>query len=187
MFKERGFYNVTVEEIAEAAGISVGSLYHHFKNKYALLTAWHDRLDEEYMKHYEEVLQDPELAHAEAPVIIKEMLLWIQDVCVNYGHEYISVVYAQMLSNIDFANIMADPERPYYKIFFGIDGARAGRGFYKKGHQRGTARPRPDTSQSRMHDGLGCGKIHSHDERVFKYSAELLSSRHKRVTADVLR
>lgn len=117
MFKERGFYNVTVEEIAEAAGISVGSLYHHFKNKYALLTAWHERLDEEYMKHYEEVQKDPELARAKAPAVIKEMLLWIQDVCVNYGHEYISVVYAQMLSNLDFAKIMADPERAYYKIF----------------------------------------------------------------------
>ena len=111
MFKERGFYNVTVEEIAEAAGISVGSLYHHFKNKYALLTARHDRLDEEYMKHYEDVLQDPEISLAEAPVIIKEMLLWIQDVCVNYGHEYISVVYGQMMSNVEFANIMADTER----------------------------------------------------------------------------
>lgn len=42
MFRERGFYNVTVEEIADAANISVGALYHHFKNKYELLTAWHD-------------------------------------------------------------------------------------------------------------------------------------------------
>lgn len=117
MFKERGFYNVTVEEIAEAAGISVGSLYHHFKNKYALLTAWHDRLDEEYIAHYEEILRTPKFENAEAPVIIKEMILWIQDVCVNYGHEYISVVYSQMLSNIDFARIMSDHSRQYYKIF----------------------------------------------------------------------
>lgn len=117
LFKERGFYNVTVEEIAAAAGISVGSLYHHFKNKYALLTAWHERLDEVYVEHYKELRGDPAFAEAKAPELIKEMLLWIQDVCIAYGNDYISVAYSQMLSNIEFAKIMNDLERPYYKIF----------------------------------------------------------------------
>ncbi len=117
MFKERGFYNVTVEEIADAAGISVGSLYHHFKNKYALLTAWHDRLDELYAEHYRELKNDPAFVGLKAPEQMKEMLLWIQDVCVNYGRDYISVVYSQMLSSLEFAQIMSDQQRQYYKIF----------------------------------------------------------------------
>ena len=116
MFRERGFYNVTVEEIADAANISVGALYHHFKNKYELLTAWHDRLDEQYAKYYINIKNDPHFANATAPEIIKEMLLYIQETCINYGTEYISVIYSYLLSNTEFATIMTDMGREYYKI-----------------------------------------------------------------------
>lgn len=116
MFRERGFYNVTVEEIADAANISVGALYHHFKNKYELLTAWHDRLDEQYAKYYSEVKKNPAFAEAKAPDLIREMLLYIQETCINYGTEYISVIYSYLLSNPEFATIMTDMRREYYII-----------------------------------------------------------------------
>lgn len=37
LFAERGFANVTVDDIGEAAGISGPALYHHFRGKEALL------------------------------------------------------------------------------------------------------------------------------------------------------
>ncbi len=37
LFAERGFANVTVDEIGEAAGVSGPALYHHFASKEALL------------------------------------------------------------------------------------------------------------------------------------------------------
>ena len=116
MFRERGFYNVTVEEIACAANISIGALYHHFKNKYEILTAWHDRLDERYAEHFQEIKDSPSFKDFKAPDLISEMLLYIQETCIGYGQEYISVIYSYQLSNPEFAAIMSDRRRNYYII-----------------------------------------------------------------------
>src|SRR5437764_131000 len=52
MFAERGFVSTTVREIADAAGILSGSLYHHFDSKEsmieALLDGFLDRIGREY-------------------------------------------------------------------------------------------------------------------------------------------
>src|SRR5689334_11269493 len=52
LFAERGFKNTTVRDIADAAGILSGSLYHHFDSKEAmvdeLLDSFQTRLWEEY-------------------------------------------------------------------------------------------------------------------------------------------
>ncbi len=52
LFAERGYANTTVREIADAAGILSGSLYHHFDSKEsmieALLRGFLDRIDREY-------------------------------------------------------------------------------------------------------------------------------------------
>src|SRR5438477_7678531 len=53
MFATRGFANTTVREIADAAGILSGSLYHHFDSKEsmieALLRDFLDRIEREYV------------------------------------------------------------------------------------------------------------------------------------------
>lgn len=130
-FREKGFNNVTIEEIAESAEISVGSLYHHFKNKYELLIAWHDRLDELYNNHLDKILNSPEFKDKNTLKVIKEMLLYMNETCIYYGTEYIAVVYSYMLSNLDFAKIMTDRRRTYYKIMLSL---------MKEGQKRGEIR-----------------------------------------------
>jgi AcrR family transcriptional regulator len=53
LFAERGYANTTVREIADAAGILSGSLYHHFDSKEsmieALLRDFLDRIEHEYV------------------------------------------------------------------------------------------------------------------------------------------
>jgi len=53
LFAERGYANTTVREIADAAGILSGSLYHHFDSKEsmieALLRDFLDRIEREYV------------------------------------------------------------------------------------------------------------------------------------------
>lgn len=46
LFRRRGFSVVTLEEIGESAGILGPSIYHHFPNKHAILTALVHRLNE---------------------------------------------------------------------------------------------------------------------------------------------
>ena len=44
LFTAKGYFNTTVHHIQKAAGISIGSIYHHFGNKEAIAKAIYDEL-----------------------------------------------------------------------------------------------------------------------------------------------
>ena len=48
LFDREGFENVSVEEIAQAAGCSVGNIYHYFKSKDELAIQLTQHVDEAY-------------------------------------------------------------------------------------------------------------------------------------------
>jgi len=50
LFFEKGADSTSVADIASHAGCSVGSVYHHFRDKKALLYALHDRMTAQYKK-----------------------------------------------------------------------------------------------------------------------------------------
>src|SRR5689334_819532 len=47
LFAERGYWGVSIDEIAERAGVTKGAVYSNFSNKEALLlgVAWRQRID----------------------------------------------------------------------------------------------------------------------------------------------
>ena len=50
LFDRNGFENVSVEEIAQAAGCSVGNIYHYFKSKDELVLQVTDHVDAAYLE-----------------------------------------------------------------------------------------------------------------------------------------
>ncbi len=58
IFGEKGYHNATMEEIAAAAGVGKGTVYHYFPNKEALLGALVDRAVETRIVPVEELIQD---------------------------------------------------------------------------------------------------------------------------------
>jgi AcrR family transcriptional regulator len=56
LFAERGFKNTTVRDIAEAAGILSGSLYHHFDSKESMVDEILSTFQEELFAAYDAVL-----------------------------------------------------------------------------------------------------------------------------------
>jgi TetR/AcrR family transcriptional regulator, cholesterol catabolism regulator len=60
LFAEKGFKNTTVRDIADAAGILSGSLYHHFDSKEAMVDEILSTFQEELFGRYEEVLASSE-------------------------------------------------------------------------------------------------------------------------------
>ena len=56
LFAERGFKNTTVRDIADAAGILSGSLYHHFDSKEAMVDELLDTFQQELFTTYDEIV-----------------------------------------------------------------------------------------------------------------------------------
>ena len=55
LFAERGFKNTTVRDIADAAGILSGSLYHHFDSKESMVDELLDTFQTDLWKKYDEI------------------------------------------------------------------------------------------------------------------------------------
>ena len=56
LFADKGFKNTTVRDIADAAGILSGSLYHHFDSKESMVDEILSTFQEELFAKYDEVL-----------------------------------------------------------------------------------------------------------------------------------
>ncbi len=56
LFAERGFRNTTVRDIADAAGILSGSLYHHFDSKESMVDELLDTFQQQLFAQYDEIL-----------------------------------------------------------------------------------------------------------------------------------
>ncbi len=56
LFEKKGFDNVTIQEIAKAAGTSVGSIYRYFKNKEEMAAQNAEPLDDIYRTYFETLM-----------------------------------------------------------------------------------------------------------------------------------
>ena len=56
LFAQKGFRNTTVRDIADAAGILSGSLYHHFDSKESMVDEILSTFQEELFAQYDEIL-----------------------------------------------------------------------------------------------------------------------------------
>ena len=65
LFNREGFENVSVEEIAQTVGCSVGNIYHYFKSKDELAIQVTQMVDEAYTALEEEYLTDRETSGQE--------------------------------------------------------------------------------------------------------------------------
>ena len=72
LFAEKGFRNTTVRDIADAAGILSGSLYHHFDSKESMVDEILSTFQEELFGQYDAILagDDDPLAKLERAVTV---------------------------------------------------------------------------------------------------------------------
>ncbi|HLR82514.1 MAG TPA: TetR/AcrR family transcriptional regulator [Paenalcaligenes sp.] len=62
LFSQKGFFNTSVHEVVARAGVSVGFIYHHFKDKQGIARALYDYL----LQRMNALLDDIELQHSSA-------------------------------------------------------------------------------------------------------------------------
>ena len=71
LFAQRGFKNTTVRDIADAAGILSGSLYHHFDSKESMVDEILSSFQTELFKTYDEIVGSDRDARAKVEAVVR--------------------------------------------------------------------------------------------------------------------
>ncbi len=71
LFAERGFKNTTVRDIADAAGILSGSLYHHFDSKESMVDELLDTFQTELWKKYDAITDSDLTAKEKLEAVVR--------------------------------------------------------------------------------------------------------------------
>lgn len=111
LFLEKGFQNVTVDQIIEKAGSSKGGFYNHFSSKEELLFRMTDLLDEAYSNYLKQLPEE------ESPVKkITNFSCYIFDTLnAEIGLEFLAIIYSAQIRDPGFPNFSITPQRTYYQ------------------------------------------------------------------------
>ncbi len=91
LFETRGFANVKVQEIADAAGVSIGGLYHHYKSKEEIIDFGYYTFDEDLDKYYK-------AQKTKTPVEgIHALIRFQMEACVKTGVSLISITFRNQI------------------------------------------------------------------------------------------
>jgi TetR/AcrR family fatty acid metabolism transcriptional regulator len=114
LFREKGYYNVSIQEIVKKAGVSVGAFYHHFNSKEEIVLCWADELDQQYSDFYKKIKNNSK--HVDALDKIKAMIFFSLKIYSSLGREFTAISYFYMMREPKACSRMLDPERSFFKI-----------------------------------------------------------------------
>ena len=112
LFNERGYNNVTVDDIIRESGSSKGAFYTHFKTKELLLVDVFPFADDVYTDFINNVSL-PENTIDKIAFFSKYVLEFIEN---RAGLDFISVIYSAQIKDIEADRIALDTMRKYYNI-----------------------------------------------------------------------
>lgn len=125
LFAERGYDNVTVEDITKYAGVSKGTFYSHFIAKEAVLTEHFKQIEDLYVEAYRNMPK--KLSTGEKVIRLADAVCeFCEKEC---GLAFMRVIYANhLLHNEHEMNVMNHPERKSIPILKEIfeEGKRRG-------------------------------------------------------------
>lgn len=114
LFRDKGFYATSIEDIVSAAGTSVGAFYYHFKCKEDLVYLWADVLDENYQEYYDKITREPD--HGNAMDIARKMFCMSLESYSRWGSEFSAVSYSYMMRTPELNNRMVNGFRVFFRI-----------------------------------------------------------------------
>ncbi|MDC7225301.1 MAG: TetR/AcrR family transcriptional regulator [Spirochaetales bacterium] len=107
LFNEKGFNEVTVEEIALRAGTAKGSFYTYFNTKSDIILEEFATIDNFYRK-YERNLKRYTTASEKLIAFTRAQMRYIRD---NVGCDMLKILYSKNLTEVSTDKILIDPER----------------------------------------------------------------------------
>lgn len=130
LFHERGFNNVTVDEIVAVTNTSKGAFYNHFTSKHEVFAEQFKQIDQFYIEHLV-----PQLDKGQSVI---ERLTRFLELQMNYlqnelGWDVTRTIYEQELST-ERSSYFLDPDRPLYDILFTLCQEGIEKGEFKAGY-----------------------------------------------------
>jgi TetR/AcrR family transcriptional regulator, fatty acid metabolism regulator protein len=112
LFREKGYHNVTVDEIIEKAESSKGGFYTHFNSKEELLYNLVGMLDEAYMEFVDQEFTDK----SSSEKILSFIQFVFKIIEEQIGLEFIAVIYASQIKDMTSQRFAVTPQRKFYQI-----------------------------------------------------------------------
>jgi AcrR family transcriptional regulator len=125
LFAEKGFRNTTVRDIADAAGILSGSLYHHFDSKESMVDEILSSFQDELFGVYDEILRSPDDARTKI-----ERAVLVSFEAIDQHHDEVAIFQNDQayLATFDRFAYIHDRNRQSRAVWITLleDGVRSG-------------------------------------------------------------
>ena len=115
LFEKKGYDEVTMVEIAEAAQTSVGWIYRYFKSKDEIAAQNAEPLDDLYREYFAELTASEEYASLSALEKLERYYLFIQRVVSGYSN--LRSLYIYNLKHPETTTFLTDQNREIYQDY----------------------------------------------------------------------
>ena len=117
LFAERGFKNTTVRDIADAAGILSGSLYHHFDSKEAMVDELLDTFQTELWKEYDAIEASDMTPRAKLEAVVRASFD-----AIDHHHSEVAIFQndALHLATFDRFSYLIERNRKFRALWTGL-------------------------------------------------------------------
>jgi len=124
LFKERGFHQVTVDEILKIANSSKGAFYTHFKSKHDIFFDKFKEIDDYYLDEIVEIVNKEPRCKDKLAIFFRLQMAYIEN---DLGWDVVRTIYEVEL-NTERESFFLIPNRPLYSILTGIfeEGQKSG-------------------------------------------------------------
>ena len=110
LFNEKGFTNVTVDEIIVKAASSKGAFYNHFKSKHDIFAEKFKEIDDFYVEELFPKLENETVVVEKLKRFLSMQMAYIEN---DLGWDVVRTIYEQEL-NPERESYFRNPERPLY-------------------------------------------------------------------------
>ncbi|MFZ5643852.1 MAG: TetR/AcrR family transcriptional regulator [Bacillota bacterium] len=113
LMRVHGIDNFSVDDIVEAAGVSKGAFYVHYKSKYSLIADYVSTVDINYEDYFKSI--PPDIKQSEMLLLVTEK---IADVLANdIGFDVMRTVYEALIKKTDGTEALLSYNRRLYQIY----------------------------------------------------------------------
>lgn len=136
LFSEKGFENVTLEDIVSEAGVSIGAFYHHFKCKEDVFSVSFNDLDDSYEIFYNSVILNKDINKISFMQKIIIFMVFAVRLSTDKGGDYFRNFYIYSIRDQEVNKKMIDRSRRYFRILDELVGQAMAHGEISEGIEK---------------------------------------------------